>query len=59
MKNNLSPEDMVRQVVATLAIEDMYVSEEFKKELLLVAQKKKSADDLIAELDKKYTKNYF
>ena len=56
MKNNLSPEDMVRQVVATLAIEDMYVSEEFKKELLLVAQKKKLVDNLIAELDKKYTK---
>lgn len=54
MKNNLSPENMVRQVVATLAIEDMHVSEEFKKELLLVAQGKKASSDLIAELDRRY-----
>lgn len=54
MYYNPSPEEKVRQVVATLAIEDMHVSEEFKKELLLVAQGKKASSDLIAELDRRY-----
>ena len=36
-KFNMSAEDKVVQVVSTLAIENMYVSEKFKQELLLVA----------------------
>ena len=57
MTNNvLSAKNKVAQVAATLAIENMYVSEKFKQELLLIAQNKKSSKEVLAELDKKYVR---
>ena len=55
-KNTMSAEDKVVQVVSTLAIENMYVSERFKQELLLVAQGKKSSEDVLKEVDEIYSK---
>lgn len=52
----LSAKNKVVQVASTLAIEDMYISEHFKQELLLVAQKKKSSKELLAELDRRYAR---
>ena len=52
----MSAEDKVVQVASTLAIENMYVSEKFKQELLLVAQGKKSSKDVLKELDERYCK---
>lgn len=55
-RNVLSAENMVAQVVSTLAIENMYMSKDFKQQLLLVAQGKKSSKELLAELDRKYAR---
>lgn len=55
-KNVLSAENMVVQVASTLAIENMYMSEHHKQQLLLVAQGKKSSKELLAELDRKYAR---
>lgn len=52
----MSAEDKVVQVASTLAIENMYVSENYKQELLLVAQGKKSSKDVLKELDEIYSK---
>ena len=54
--NTMTAENMVTQVASTLAIENMYVTEQFKQQLLLVAQGKKSSKDLLAELDRKYAR---
>lgn len=54
--NALSAENMVAQVASTLAIENMYMSKQFKQQLLLVAQGKKSSKELLAELDRKYAR---
>lgn len=57
MANNvLSAENMVAQVASTLAIENMYMSKQYKEQLLLVAQGKKSSKELLAELDRKYAR---
>lgn len=57
MANNiLSAENKVVQVASTLAIENMYISEQFKQQLLLVAQGKKTSKELLAELDRKYAR---
>lgn len=56
-RNVLSAENMVAQVVSTLAIENMYMSKDFKQQLLLVAQGKKSSKELLAELDRKYARS--
>lgn len=52
----MSAEYRVAQVAATLAIENMYMSKQFKDELLLVAQKKKSSKDVIEELKRMYAR---
>ena len=52
----LSPENIVVQVASTLAIENMYMSKDFKQQILLVAQGKKSSKELLAELDRKYAR---
>lgn len=52
----LSAENKVVQVASTLAIENMYISEQFKQDLLLVAQKKKTSKELLAELDRMYAR---
>ena len=45
----------VQQVAATMAIEDMYVSKEFIEKLLKVSNGEMTTDDLIKELNDKYT----
>ena len=52
----MTAKNKVVQVAATLAIENMYISERFRDELLLVAQNKKSSKDVLAELDRKYAR---
>lgn len=52
----LSAKNKVVQVAATLAIENMYISEKFKQELLLIAQNKKSSKEVLEELDKMYAR---
>lgn len=46
----------VRDVVATMAIEGMYLDEEFVKELLKVSRGEKSSEQLRQEVLKKYAK---
>ncbi|WP_407384600.1 antitoxin VbhA family protein [Holdemanella porci] len=46
----------VQQAVATMAIEDMYVSKEFIEKLLKVSEGEMTTDDLIQELNDKYAK---
>lgn len=53
---NISAKNKVVQVASTLAIENMYISEKFKNELLLIAQNKKSSKEALAELDKMYAR---
>ena len=55
-KIEMTAKNKVVQVAATLAIENMYISEKFRDELLLVAQNKKSSKDVLAELDRKYAR---
>ena len=45
----------VQQVTATMAISDMYVSKEFIEKLLKVSEGEMTTDDLIKELNDKYT----
>ncbi len=52
----MSAEDKVVQVASTLAIENMYISKNYKEELLMVAQGKKSSKDVLKELDERYSK---
>ena len=46
----------VQQAVATMAIEDMYVSKEFIEKLLKVSEGEITTADLIQELNDKYAK---
>lgn len=46
----------VRQVAATMAISDMYLSKEFIEKLLKVSNGEMTTDDLIQELNDKYAK---
>lgn len=55
-KGVISAQNKVVQVASTLAIENMYISEQFKQDLLLVAQKKKTSKELLAELDRVYAR---
>ena len=55
-KNMLSAKNKVIQVASTLAIENMYISEQFKNDLMLLAEKKKTSKQLLAELDRKYAR---
>ena len=55
-KIEMTAKNKVVQVASTLAIENMYISERFRNELLLVAQNKKSSKDVLAELDRKYAR---
>ena len=45
----------VQQVTATMAISDMYLSKEFIEKLLKVSNGEMTTDDLIKELNDKYT----
>ena len=52
----LHPNDMVKQVVATMAIEDMYLSEEFISKMLKVANGELSSEEVRQEVIKKYAR---
>lgn len=54
----LTPEQqyMVKQVVATTEIEDLHPSEEHIRRLGDLATGRKSVEEVIAELDRKYRK---
>lgn len=47
---------IVQRVAATMAIEDMYLSNEFIEKLLKVNNGEMTTDDLIQELNDKYAK---
>ena len=47
---------IVQRVAATMAIEDMYLSNEFIEKLLKVNNGEMTTDDLIKELNDKYAK---
>ncbi len=46
----------VKNVVATMAIEDMYLSKSFVKELLKVSQGEKASEQLRQEVFKRYAR---
>lgn len=46
----------VRNVAATIAIEKMYLSQEFVKELIKVANGEKTSEELRQEVIRKYSK---
>ena len=46
----------VRNVVATMAIEDMYLSREFVNELMKVANGERTSESLRQEVIKKYAR---
>ena len=46
----------IRNVVATMAIEDMYLSKEFVNELIKVSNGEKTSDQLRQEVIKKYAR---
>lgn len=56
MKKNptLSPQDTVRQVAATMAIEDMYFTKDFIEKMLKVANGELSSEDVRRELIEEY-----
>lgn len=56
MKKNstLSPQDTVRQVVATMAIENMYLSKDFIEKLEKIANGELSSEEVRQEVIKKY-----
>lgn len=52
----LSPQDMVRQVVATMAVEDMYLSKDFIGKLEKIATGELSSEEVRQEVIKKYAR---
>ena len=46
----------IRNVAATMAIEDMYLSKEFVNELIKVSNGEKTSDQLRQEVIKKYAR---
>ena len=52
----LSPQDMVRQVVATMAVEDMYLSKDFIGKLEKIATEELSSEEVRQEVIKKYAR---
>lgn len=49
---------MVRDVISTMAIENMYLSSEFVKELLKVSNGEKTSEELRQEVLLKYERPY-
>ena len=54
--SSISASDRVIQVISTLAIEDMYVDDYSKRNLILMATHQKSSKEVIAELKQKYAR---
>lgn len=46
----------VRDVVATMAIEDMYLSKEFVLKMIEVAEGKRTSEEIIEEIISKYAR---
>ncbi len=53
---NTKSNQQLAQVVASMAIEEMYVSQDFVQELLKVSKGEKTTEELRQEVIKKYTK---
>jgi predicted nucleic acid-binding protein len=53
--DNTKSNKQLAQVIASMAIEKMYFSEEFIKELLKVSNGEKTTEELRQEIIKKYT----
>ena len=53
---NTNSMQRIRNVVATMAIEDMYSSKEFVNELIKVSNGEKTSDQLRQEVIKKYAR---
>lgn len=53
---NTEAAESVKRVVSTMAIENMYLSEEFILELIKVAEGKKTSEELRQEVIKEYTR---
>lgn len=53
---NTKQNGSVQSVVATMAIENMYLSKEFVNELIKVANGEKSSEELRQEVIKKYAR---
>ena len=54
IENPMTSMDMIQQVAATLAIENMFIDEEIKNNLLLIASNQITSEDVIKKLDRKY-----
>lgn len=54
MSMQTSAIDKAVQVVSTLAIENIFLNSEAKKNLIAMVNKEKTPEDVIAELNKKY-----
>jgi predicted nucleic acid-binding protein len=53
--DNAKSNKQLAQVIASMAIEEMYFSEEFIKELLKVSNGEKTTEELRREIIEKYT----
>ena len=53
---NKKAEKQVQQVAATMAIEEMYLSDELKAKLLKIAKGEMSSDELRKEVMEKYAR---
>ena len=51
---NTRENKIVRNVVSTMALEEMYLDEDFIKELLKVSKGEKTTEQLIEELKQEY-----
>lgn len=47
----------IKRVAATMAVEDMYLDEDFIKEMIKVGEGKKTSEEVRQEIIKKYTQN--
>ena len=53
---NTKENRQIRDVAASMAIENMYVSREFIEELMKVSRGEKTSEELIQEIIKKYAR---
>ena len=53
---NTSSNRKLAQVIASMAIEEMYVNKEFLKELLKISKGEKTTEELRQEIIKKYAR---
>lgn len=53
---NTKPNQQLAQVIASMAIEEMYVSQEFMQELLKISKGEKTTEELRQEVIKKYAR---